>query len=394
MSAEGAVVCLTPRLPFAGVYLCARWLDQLGAFVPVVAGLKEAISAHQRTHPDKDFALWHHRDATLGRRLQAWVLAPLLGIERLSAFDTHAHPLETLIGRRYHYTTLRQFLGQLERLDAGPSRLPCLLPAQGGRLTYVDGPMIAYWSRKALPQGKITMRGRIMAGSQAVISHDERGQAVSAAYYPPDMPLSQMILAYGEQVALATGSALCVMDRAVTSQAMAQGFDEAGLGVLCMLDDQEHHGLESCAATQVETLADGTQLSQGPWKPGREGEPRAFVIVEPQEGQTLVYWGSPQVKAALEAHQWPEVSRARTEMQENACKRMMDHGALAINGGRKTILGPARHQQRKQDQLDASLESAQKRVDKKTEAVTAQQDKGAESEANGHGTRLEQRQGT
>src|SRR6266446_5739485 len=161
------------------------------------------------------------------------------------------------------------------------------------------------------------------------------------------MPLSQMILAYGEQVALATGSALCVMDRAVTSQAMAQGFDEAGLGVLCMLDDQEHHGLESFAATQVETLADGTQ-----------------------------------------------VSRARTEMQENACKRMMDHGALAINGGRKTILGPARHQQRQQDQLDASLESAQKRVDKKTEAVTAQQDKGAESEANGHGTRLEQRQGT
>ena len=77
MSAEGAVVCLTPRLPFAGVHLFARWLDQLGAFVPVVAGLKEAISAHQRTHPDEDFALLHHRDATLGRRVQALVLARL-----------------------------------------------------------------------------------------------------------------------------------------------------------------------------------------------------------------------------------------------------------------------------------------------------------------------------
>jgi len=152
--------------------------------------------------------------------------------------------------------------------------------------------------------------------------------------------------------------------------------------------------LESCEATQVGTLADGTQLSQGPWKPVREGDPRECVIVEPQEGKTLVYWGSPKVKAELEAHQWPEVYRARTEIQENAFKRMIDHGALDINVGRKTILGPDRHQQRKQDQLDASLESTQKRVDKKTEAVTAQQDKGAESEANGHGTRLEQRQGT
>jgi hypothetical protein len=135
MRAEGAVVCVTPRLPFVGVHLFARWLDQLGAFAPVVAGLKEAISAHQRTHPDEDFALLHHRDATLGRRFQALVLAPLLGIERLSAFDTHEHPLETLIGRRYQYTTLIQFHGQLERLDAGPSLLPSLLPAQGGRLT-------------------------------------------------------------------------------------------------------------------------------------------------------------------------------------------------------------------------------------------------------------------
>ena len=62
MSAEGAVVCLTPRLPFAGVHLLARWLDQLGACVPVVAGLTEAISAHQRTPPDEDLAAPPRRD--------------------------------------------------------------------------------------------------------------------------------------------------------------------------------------------------------------------------------------------------------------------------------------------------------------------------------------------
>ncbi|MEE9146945.1 MAG: hypothetical protein V3U27_06050, partial [Candidatus Tectomicrobia bacterium] len=66
---------------------------------------------------------------------------------------------------------------------------------------------------------------------------------------------------------------------------------------------------------------------------------------------------------------------------------------LDINYGRKTILGPDRHHQRKQEHLDASLDKAHKRADKKAEAVTVQQDKVTESEAKGHGKRLEQRQG-
>ena len=38
--------------------------------------------------------------------------------------------------------------------------------------------MIAYWARVPMHKGKITMRGRIMAGSQAVIAHNEAGHAV------------------------------------------------------------------------------------------------------------------------------------------------------------------------------------------------------------------------
>jgi hypothetical protein len=56
-------------------------------------------------------------------------------------------------------------------------------------------------------------------------------------------------------------------------------------------------------------------------------------------------------------------------------------------------MGPDRHHQRKQEQLDASLESARERVAKKAEALTQQQAKVAESEAKGHGRRLQQRQG-
>ncbi|PON14169.1 hypothetical protein C2W62_30460, partial [Candidatus Entotheonella serta] len=99
-----AVVCVTPRLSFVGVHLFARWLDQQEALEPVVAGLQETISGYQRTHPDDDFALLHHRNDTLKSRFEALVLAPLLGRDRLSGFDTQEQPLETLIGTSYQAT--------------------------------------------------------------------------------------------------------------------------------------------------------------------------------------------------------------------------------------------------------------------------------------------------
>ena len=116
------------------------------------------------------------------------------------------------------------------------------------------------------------------------------------------------------------------------------------------------------------------------------------MIVEPAEGKTLGYWATPKVKDALEATEWPKGYRDRNEMQDNSFKRMIDHGALNTNYGRKKVIGPDRHQQRDREALDKSLEVAHKRVDKKTEQTKAQQDKVAESEAKGHGTRLAQRQ--
>lgn len=387
-----AGVCGTPGLSFVGVHLFARWLDQHKALEPVVRRLKEAISEYQRTHPAEDFALLPHHDSTLRRRFDALVLSPLLGIERLSAFDTPEHPRETLIGKSYQSTTRRQCLGQLERIEAGPWLLPILLPAQGGQFVDGDGHMLAYWSRKAMHKGQSTMRGRIMAGSQAVRSHDETGQAVYGAYSPPAMHLSQLIGAYGTQVALATGSARFVIDRAVNAKAMAQDFDAGGLGLLCMLDDPEPHGLERFEATQVKTLDDGTRLDEGPWKIAREADNRPVVIVEPKDHKTLVYWGSPQVKLELEAHEWPEVSRARTSLQENAFQRMMEPGALAIHVGRKTILGPDRHQQRAEAQGRGSLEAARPRGEQKRFALEAKREQVTQSAAQGHGKRLEQRQ--
>ena len=391
---QGHLVQIMPRLSCVGVHLFAHWLDQHETFGPVVAQLTQAVEAHKQAHPGDDFALLHHRASTLLRRFQALFFAPLCGIDRLTACDTHEHPLATLLGRGYHSSTLSQFLGQLERVGAAEVLLPALLPAHTGPITYVDGHMVAYWSRMSMHKGKITMLGRIMAGSPAVIAHDDAGQALFVAYYPPDIHVSQVIVAYCQRVALATGNSLFVIDRAVNSVALAEAFDEQGLGLLCMLDDNEQAGLESFEATYVETLEDGTRVYSGPWKEARTDDPRHFVIVQAAEGKTLVYWGTPKVQDALEAKEWPGVYRERNEIQEHRFKDMIDHGALNTNYGRKKILGADRHQQRKQAQLDQSLETAHKRVDKKAAALKAQQDKVAESASKGHGKRLEQRRRT
>lgn len=136
-------------------------------------------------------------------------------------------------------------MGQLERVNAALSLMPVLVAEQVGPVIYVDGHMIAYWSRRSMHKGKITMLGRIMAGSQGVIAHDQSGQAVFVAYDAPDIHLSQVIVACCQQVAQATGSTLFVIDRAVNSVALARAFAEQDLGLLCMLDDNEHKGLDS-----------------------------------------------------------------------------------------------------------------------------------------------------
>jgi hypothetical protein len=368
-----------------GVHLFEHWLDQQGAFDPIVAQLQQAITAYQEAHPGDDFALLHHRDETLRRRFQALFFAPLFGIDRLTEFDTHEHPLATLLGRSYQSSTLTPFLGQLERIGAHEALLPTLVPAQAGHLTYIDAHMIAYWSRVAMHKGKITMRGRIMAGSQAVIAHNEAGQAVFVEYHPPDRHLSRVIETHCQQVMAATGSTLFVIDRAINSLPMACAFTSQDWGLLCMLDDNEHQGLESFEATLEGTLGDGSQVYSGRWKEPKNDDPRHFAIVEPKEGKTLVYWGTPALKAALEVLEWPRVYRDRTEIQENSFKRMIDHGALDINYGRKKIVGPDRHQQRKRDELEASLDKAQQRGTKKVEALDQQQAKVEASNSKGHG---------
>jgi hypothetical protein len=159
-----------------------------------------------------------------------------------------------------------------------------------------------------------------------------------------------------------------------------------------MLDDNEHDGLASFEATLVATREDGTKVYRGPWQVPRPADPRHFVLVEPAEGKTLVYWGTPKVQDAWAAPEWPRVYRERHELQENGFKHMIDHGALNTNYGRQTMVGPDRHQQRAREKLDQALRVVQKRLVKKAEENKTHQAKVVESEHKGHGKRLEQRQ--
>jgi hypothetical protein len=108
-------------------------------------------------------------------------------------------------------------------------------------MAYVDGHMMAYGSRGPMHQGKSTMLGRLMAGSQAVIAHDEAGYALFVAYDPPALHLSQVIVESCQNVGAAMGTALFVIDRAVNSVALARAFEAQGWGLLSMLDDNRHY---------------------------------------------------------------------------------------------------------------------------------------------------------
>ena len=153
---------------------------------------------------------------------------------------------------------------------------------------------------------------------------------------------------------------------AVNSVAIARAFAHQGWGLLSMLDDNEHQGLESFEATAVGTLEDGTPVYSGEWKVPRQDDPRHFVIVETSQGKTLCIGGRQRSGKRWRRSGGQGLYQQRSEIQENSFKRMIDHGALNTNYGRKKIMGTDRHQQREKEQLDKALGAAHKRVGKKS----------------------------
>lgn len=386
-----SVVRVHSHVRCVGVHLLAAWMQEQGIFIRVVEVLEACIARYRAEYPDERFALLWHRQSTLRHRFQALVYAPLFGIDKLTEFDRKEHALETVLGQGYQSSTLTQFLGQLERIDAAEALLPLLLPEECGEVLYVDGHMIGFWSTRSLHKGKITMLGRIMAGSQAIIAHNEAGQGLFVAYQPPDIRLVHVIVEYCEYLVQETGIEVFVIDREVNAVEIARQFEGRGWGLVSMLDKNEYQDMSSWETTRVGTLADGSVVYSAQWKAPRADDPRQFVLVETTE-RVLAYWGTSKVRERFDPLEWPQLYRQRSEIQENSFRRMIAHGALNVNYGAKTVLGPDRHQQRAKKQLTAHVEAVEKNLEKKEQLVSAQQEKVTESVAQGHGKRLQQRQ--
>src|SRR5712692_59843 len=376
-------------LTHVGVHVWAAGLDQQAVIAAVVVRLQAVITAYKEQHPGEDFPLLHHKPETLQRRLSALLYAPLLGVGKLTEFDVCETPLPTLVGRGYQSSTLNQFLGQLERIAAGPTLMAALVPVEAGQIAYIDGHMIAYWATVAMHKGKITMLGRIMAGTNAVIAHNEAGLALCVEPHPPDVRMPHMILEYCEWIVQVTSIRFFVIDREINSLAMAAAFAARNWGLLSMLDKNEYEGLASWTTTRIGELADGRPVYSGQWKVPRADDVREFVLVD-TGARVLAYWGTPKFKEAFDPVQWPELYRARTAVQEHSFKRMIEHGALNCNYGTKKVLGPDRHQRRARQVLEEAQAAAQHKVGKKAAAVQAQAEKIIQSQSQGHTRRLAQ----
>ena len=74
--------------------------------------------------------------------------APLFGIVKLTEYDMKKHALEMIVGAGYRSSTLNQFLGQLERVEAGEALVPALVPQESGAVCHIDSHIIAFWTKR------------------------------------------------------------------------------------------------------------------------------------------------------------------------------------------------------------------------------------------------------
>jgi hypothetical protein len=359
-------------------------------FCQVSTLLEEKVEEWGSENPDEFFPLLQHRPDTLLMRFKALFYAPLFDVEKLTEYDYKEHSLETVIGKKFQSSTLNQYLGQLERIDAGDALAPALLPENPGNFSYVDGHMIPFWTSASMHKGKMTMLGRIMPGSQAIAVQNENGESLFFEYFPPDVRMPGMIVEYCERAVEATGVSTFVIDREVNSVGIAQEFHNRDWGLLSMLDNNEYKELSDWNAELIGELEDGSLVYFGEWARPRENDPRKFAIVK-KEDRLLPYWGTPALAEAAEPLQWPKIYSQRAEVQENCFKRMIDHGALNINYGIKKIEGPDRHGERAVKKLEDKASKSLEKYEKKEQAAAIQREKVKESEENNHGKRLDQR---
>lgn len=367
---RGVVVKSVPR---AGVELFGRWLQETKRHEPVLTKIEQIIESHTENHPQEQFRLLKSRSETIAKKWEMLALLPLFEIKKLSELDYKAHDITDTMGNSYGSSTLTQFLGELERVGAAAVKTE-LATVASGQYCYIDAHLAAFWSTVKMHKGHITMLGRIMAGSKAVLAHDESGHAIGLEYYPPDKHLTQVLIDYCAEIAATTGITRFIIDREVNAVATAQLFVDRGWELICLLDKNEYTGGADFNKRFCGRLADGTTLYKATWKQYRKDDPRRFVLAQEAE-RCIAYWCTPKLAQELTAKTTISVYRKRTEIQENNIKRMIAHGALNTNYGIKKLWSSNRNQARKLATLEALTSKLQAKDQKLEQAIAVQNEK-------------------
>jgi hypothetical protein len=373
---------ITKLLPQAGVSLFARWLEETGRLVPVFARLHEIIEQYRAEHWQEEFRLLHAGLETIELKWEALLLLPLLGIKKLSEIDYMAPNLPTVLGYRYGSSTLTQYLGELEKVGAAEIKTELAVEARG-QFCYIDGHMVPFWTRVKMHKGKITMMGRIMAGTKAVVAHDGNGQAINFECYPPDSHLNRVIEKQCTAIETDMGITRFIIDREVNAVEIARRFVKRGWGLICLLDANEYDGDESFRRHPAGQLEDGSKVYWATWKPERPDDPRQFVLVQ-EEQRLLAYWCTPKLARELSAAEVVTLYRLRVDIQENGFKHLIARCAFNTNFGTKKIWGPDRMQAHELDELQTKQTKLQVKEQKVGQEIAAQRDKIQDSEAKGH----------
>jgi hypothetical protein len=343
--------------------------QSLGFGEQVVEGIKKARSCWQGTEEKgkegggkEEFALLRHLESTILSRFMTLVMLPLLGIGRLSELSRKQIDVSgvNINGVNYAYSTLSQFLGQMERVNAGEylQQTLCLWDrelAEGGiRLIYLDGHVKGYHTKRCMNVGKVTNKNKVMAGTKEVVVQDEKGHIMALREYPIDLHLVHAVLEMCLEFKRDGQKPVAIIDREVNSLELGKAYAEEHIGLITILKKDQYKGVEdfSITHTYTEVCKGYSSICEATWadEERRLSDPRRFVLAQDQKG-LRVFWcvavsqeemGGVSIVSNYH-HRWP--------VQEDVFKKMDEIDALNINYGRKVIEGENRNRKRHQEEF-------------------------------------------
>lgn len=144
-SSEMNEICYIENI---GMKLFCDWFISENKQEKILEIISEKIKSHKQNNPEESFRILQSRNETIAKKWIAISILSLLGINKFSELDYKQHYMKSILGYSYGYSSLRQFLDHLERIDVGKSLNVALEEQNPGEYVYIDGHLNAFWSKK------------------------------------------------------------------------------------------------------------------------------------------------------------------------------------------------------------------------------------------------------